>query len=93
MAPTKDAPKQTLAVNDPEAGYLAPDLSFQDGTGTLPDEEKEWHEGRDEAREDEAERIAEAEDKVAKARQAEAEKAEKQQETAPKTTTTAKTST
>jgi predicted nucleic acid-binding Zn ribbon protein len=63
---TTDEPKQSLPVGHPQAGYVSPDLSTHDGTGTLPDSEKEWHEARNDARDEEVEAVAEAEDKAAK---------------------------
>jgi len=73
--PTKaDAPKETLSPGDPEASYTSPDLSAQDGTGTLPDEEQEWHEGRDDAQKEGAEAAADADDAIVKQRRANAEK-------------------
>lgn len=80
MSPTKDdktkqeEPKGTLPPGDPEASYVEPDLSFQDGAGALPDNEQEWHDGRDEARAAAAEAAAENEDAVVKQRAEDAEK-------------------
>ena len=89
---TKDAPKRTLPVGHPQAGYVSPDLSFQDGTGLLPEEEQEFHDGRDEQQQAEAEAVAEAEDTVATAEAEEAEKADKQRETATQKQTETKAS-
>lgn len=58
-------PKAALPVGHPQAGYTSPDLSFHEGRGKLPDEEKEWHRERNEARAEQAEKIVEHEDKVA----------------------------
>lgn len=71
MSPTKDTKeqKQSLPAGHPRAGYVSPDLSTHEGTGTLPPEEVDWHEARNDAREDEIERVAEAEDKAAKEEQ------------------------
>src|SRR5262245_1209384 len=66
MAETKEEPKQSLPAGHPAAGYTAPDLSYHEGTGSIPDEEKEWHEKRNSVREEEVEAVADAEDKVAK---------------------------
>lgn len=85
MSPTsKEAPKRTLPAGHPQAGYVSPDLSFQDSTGVLPDEEQEFHDERDEAREEEAKAVAEAEDKAATAEAEESAKAEARQEAATK---------
>jgi hypothetical protein len=62
-----EEPKRTLPVGHPQAGYVEPDLSYHEGTGTLPDEEIEFHEARNEAREAEVQAVAENEDAVAKA--------------------------
>lgn len=69
MSPSKivEEPKLTLPVGHPEAGYVAPDLSYQEAAGTLPPEEQEWNEERDEAQQADAEAVAEHEDAVAKA--------------------------
>jgi hypothetical protein len=73
MAATKEkteAPKKSLPVNHPQAGYVEPDLSAIDGRDppeAPPEEEekpKSWQEARD-AREAEVKAIAEAEDKAA----------------------------
>lgn len=71
---TKEEPKRTLSTGHPEAGYVSPDLSTHEGTGTLPPEEVEWHEARNDAREEEVEAVTENEDKVARDEQKEAEK-------------------
>jgi hypothetical protein len=55
-----------LPVGHPAAGYVSPDLSFHEGRGTLPDEEKEWHEKRNKAREEEVEKVEEQEPEAAK---------------------------
>lgn len=78
---TTDEPKLTLGQGDPEAGYVSPDLSLQDGVGTLPDEEQKAHDERDKAREDEVQAVAEHEHKVATER---AKEAEGEPEPAPK---------
>ena len=61
-----EEPKQTLPVGHAEAGYVKPDLSTHEGTGTLPDSELEWHKARNEAREADVKAVEEHEDKVAK---------------------------
>jgi hypothetical protein len=83
MAPTKEAKeeKQSLPIGHPQAAYISPDLSLQDGVGTLPDEEQEAHDEQVEAQQAEAEAAAEHEDKVAKA---EAQEAEAKDKEAPK---------
>jgi hypothetical protein len=63
---TTDEPKQSLTPGHPAAGYVSPDLSTHEGTGTIPDEEKAWHEARNEAQAAEVEAVADAEDKAAK---------------------------
>ena len=90
---TKDRPLQrkdeaentgTLPVGHPEAGYVSPDLSKHDQTGTLPPEEKEWHEARNQAREEEVEKVeqneAEVEQREREEREEQGEAAQKQQE-------------
>jgi hypothetical protein len=85
-----EAPKQELPVNHPQAGYVSPDLSLNDGNQILPDEEPPeeekplTREERIEAREAEVKAVAEHEDKVAKAEaeEAEAGAAPEQQKTA-----------
>ena len=67
-------PKATLPVGHPKAGYVDPDLSYHEGTGVIPDEEVEWHEARNEAREEQIDEVAEGEDKAAKEEQEEREK-------------------
>jgi hypothetical protein len=75
---TKDEPKLRLPVGHPAAGYVEPDLSYHEGTGVLPPDELEFHEARNEAREDEVERVAEGEHEVAK-REAEARERQTEQ--------------
>lgn len=81
MSPTSkttEEPKATLPVGHPAAGYVSPDLSAHDGTGTIPDVEKEWHEERNDARDAEVEAVNDAEDKAAKEeREAQAKEAER----------------
>ncbi|HKB39857.1 MAG TPA: hypothetical protein VKD72_25705 [Gemmataceae bacterium] len=83
-----EEPKETLPAGHAQAGYNAPDLSFHEGTGTIPDVEKQWHEARNKQQQETAEAVAEHEDKVAKAERKEAEQAEaeaaKAEEPAPK---------
>jgi len=90
MSPTSkttEEPKATLPVGHPAAGYVSPDLSAHDGTGIIPDEEKAWHEQRNEAREEQLEAVADAEDKAKKdedeARAKEAERIRKWKEDHP----------
>jgi hypothetical protein len=71
---TKEEPKRKLPVGHPRAGYVAPDLSYQEDTGTLPDVEQQWHDERDEARDKEVEKIAAEEDKAAKEEEEERQK-------------------
>lgn len=61
-----DEPKQTLPPGHPQAGYVSPDLSTHEGTGKLPPEEVAWHEARNDAHDEEVERVEAAEDKAAK---------------------------
>jgi hypothetical protein len=89
-APATEEPKGTLSPGDPEASYVSPDLSTQDGTGTLPDAEKDWHDTRDGDHDAEVEAAADNEDAVVKRRAEEAEKAEKAQADATATPTTTK---
>jgi hypothetical protein len=71
--PTKskdDEPKLTLPAGHPQAGYLSPDVSFQDGfNGAVDDETSDAWDEMIAAREDEAQAIAENEDKVAREEQ------------------------
>lgn len=101
MAPidTKEneAPKQSLPAGHPQAGYTAPALDGEQGTGTLPDSEKEWHEDRVQAQQDENDAIEQHEDEVAKQeaadQEAEQEQAEETQEEQKQAASKAKTST
>ena len=63
---TTEEPKQTLPSGHPQAGYVSPDLSYREGVGTLPPEEQEAHDERDEERAAEVEAVEANEDKVAK---------------------------
>jgi ParB-like chromosome segregation protein Spo0J len=83
--PTKskdDEPKLTLPAGHPQAGYLSPDLSFQDGfNGAVDDETADAREEMIAAREEEAQAIAENEHKAASEEQkALEEKAKKDRE-------------
>lgn len=73
MADTKtkadEEPKATLPPGHPQAGYVDPDLSTHEGTGTIPDEEKAWHEARNEARDEQKQAVEEGEDKAVKEEQ------------------------
>ena len=97
---TQEEPKLSLPAGHPQAGYTAPDLSGHAGTGAIPDEEKSWHEDRNQAQQDEADAIADAEHKAATEEQKAAEEAAAEAEKkaaapeaapAPKTTTASKT--
>ena len=92
----KEEPKLTLPPGHPNAGYVEPDLSLQDGTGTLPDDLQAWHDKRDETRQESVDAVAEAEDKTArdelKRQEEEAETAAKEQEKSVKETTSTSTS-
>lgn len=68
--------KLTLPTGHPSAGYVEPDLSYHEGTGTIPDEEKDWHDDRNEARQADVDAVAKAEDEAARKEIAEREKAE-----------------
>jgi hypothetical protein len=67
--PTKETQeeKQTLPAGHPQAGYTAPALDGEQGTGTLPDNEQEWQDERVKGQQEENDAVAEAEDKAAKA--------------------------
>lgn len=84
MADTKkqqeQEPKQTLPVGHGQAGYVSPDLSYHEGTGTIPESEAEWHEKRNEARDEEVQAVEEREDKVATEEAKEREKQQKDRE-------------
>lgn len=84
---TTDEPKATLTPGHPAAGYVSPDLSFHEGTGTIPEEEKAWHEERNDKHDEEIEAVVEAEDKAKKeedeARAKEAERIRKWKEEHP----------
>ena len=72
----------SLPVNHPQAGYISPDLSFQDGTGILPEAEKAWHELRDKVQEEGATAVAEHEAEVAEELAEATEEADKQAQAA-----------
>jgi len=84
-----EEPKQTLPVNDPEAGYISPDPGASYGTGTLPPEEQEALDARAKAYEEEKKAVEDHEDEVAKKRAQEAGGAA---EEAPTTKSSSKTS-
>jgi len=77
----KEEPKQSLPPGHPQAGYVDPDLSYHEGTGSIPDAEAAWHEERNDAREKQVKAVEENEHKVAtdeaKEREKEAKDAEK----------------
>ena len=75
--------KESLAIGDPEAGYVSRDMSGVFGTGTVPDVEQEIYDKQVKAHEDEVKALEEAEDKVVKQRRADAEKGQAQAEVAP----------
>jgi hypothetical protein len=77
---TEEEPTQTLPVGHPQAGYVRSDLSEHVDTGTLPDEEKEWHEKRNQEREDQLEQVEKSEDEAAKEEQEERERQAKEAE-------------
>lgn len=69
MSPTKTEEKPKLnpgglGPHDPEASYVSPDLSFHEGTGTIPDNEKQWHEERNNRRDEEVKAANESEAKA-----------------------------
>jgi len=65
--------KESLAIGDPEAGYVGRDMSGVLGTGTVPDVEQEIYDANKKAYEDEVAALEEAEDAVVKKRREEAE--------------------
>ncbi len=79
----QEEPKQTLPAGHPQAGYLSPDTSLEDGVGLRPEVEQKRVDEANEAREKEAEAIVEHEHKVATEEQEAALKAQEkaQQET------------
>ena len=96
---TQEEVKLSLPTGHAQAGYLSPDLSGHAGTGAIPDEEKSWHEDRNQAQQDEADAIADAEHKAATEEQKAAEEAEAAKAAeptpapaAPKTSTASKSS-
>jgi len=66
---TEEEPKLTLPIGHPQAGYVSPDLSYSEGTGILPDDEKKEREERQKAYDEEVKAVADAEHKAAKAEQ------------------------
>ena len=62
----KEEPKLKLPVGHPSAGYVGPDLSLQDGVGTLPAEAQKEFDDAVADREDEVAAVEEAEHQVAK---------------------------
>lgn len=70
MSPSKTEEPKTkpdpggLTPGHPEASYVSPDLSFHEGTGDIPDEEKDWHEKRNEAQQEGVKAADESEKKV-----------------------------
>jgi hypothetical protein len=83
MSPTKTDEGKTkpdpggLTPGHPEASYVSPDLSFHEGTGDIPDEEKAWHEERNKAQQ---EGVKAAEESEAKAREEQRERDEEDAE-------------
>jgi len=72
----KEEPKQSLPPGHPQAGYVDPDLSYHEGTGTIPDAEAAWHEERNDAREQQVKAVEDNEHKVATDEAKEREKAQ-----------------
>lgn len=68
------AAEAPLPPGHPRAGYVAPDLSEHVGTGTIPEAEKEWHEARNEAREEGVEQVEKAEKEASKEEREERER-------------------
>lgn len=74
--PTKDEQQKQqekeqklgLPPGHPQAGYVSSDLRLErgDAYGILPEEELEWHEKRDKAREEKLDEVRDYEDKAAK---------------------------
>lgn len=85
VAMDEEGPIAKPQAGEADASYVDPDLSFQEDTGTLPDEEKEWHETRDKAREDGAKAAEKADEDAVKARRkAATEEAKEREERAKK---------
>lgn len=61
----QEEPKLTLPAGHPQAGYLSPDTSLEDGIGLRPDVEQQAVDEANKAREDEAAAITDHEHKVA----------------------------
>ncbi|HSV08529.1 MAG TPA: hypothetical protein VLI07_18580 [Candidatus Binatus sp.] len=77
---TKDEPKLKLPAGHPQAGYVGPDLSLQDGVGTLPDDAQKEIDEANADREDEVAAVEDAEHKAAKQAQEEFLKAQEGKE-------------
>jgi len=60
--------KESLAIGDPEAGYVSRDMSGVFGTGTVPDVEQEIYDKLKKAHEDEVAAVEDAEDATVKRR-------------------------
>ena len=84
----KEERKLSLPNGHPSAGYVSPDLSGIDGVETLPEDEQKAHDERNQAQEDEAKAVAEAEHKVATEEAKAAADAEKAAEKETAATTT-----
>jgi len=85
--------KESLAIGDPEAGYVGRDMSGVFGTGTVPDVEQEIYDANKKAHEDEVAALEEAEDKVVKQRRADAEGGQAKADSSSTSTKTSKSST
>jgi hypothetical protein len=70
----EDIAASPLPVGHPKSGYVSPDLSYHVGTGDIPDAEKEWHEERNDAQQEDAEKILDEEEQAAKEEQEERDK-------------------
>lgn len=75
-----DEPKGTLPPGHPKAGYVSPDLSFQDGVGKLSEPSQDWADEVADTHEEEKAAVEEHEDKVVKEEQEQREKDAKEAE-------------
>ena len=78
----EEGPIAKPASGDADAHYIDPDLSFQEDTGELPDEEKEWHEARDKARDEGVAAAESADEDAVKERRKRAQEEAKEREEA-----------